>query len=287
MNELSLHPPGAAPKPPESDCRALVPAEGPVVVDAFGGRVHVEWDPSAAVTPLGQLPFFTEFLKVSGLFDAWVEACPVRWRSNNFKHSCWAIRASVISATIWSLSGGANDFLADYFGADPADSVANLVAIITDLLNLGADSLMLANVPPLDQTPEFSGSPAEAAAAAFSIGFDHLYRPAVADFRAANPAVDFLYFDVYSTMQDVTADPAAFGFTSATESLLFSGPVTDPEGYLFWDGVHPTAAGHAELARIAARLVPAPPVLLLVLPGVVALLAGRGGADRRSGGARF
>ena len=51
MNELSLHPPGAAPKPPESDCRALVPAEGPVVLNTFGGRVHVEWDPSAAVTP--------------------------------------------------------------------------------------------------------------------------------------------------------------------------------------------------------------------------------------------
>ena len=27
-------------------------------VDTFGGRVHVEWDPQAAVTPLGQLPFF-------------------------------------------------------------------------------------------------------------------------------------------------------------------------------------------------------------------------------------
>ena len=26
---------------------------------------------------------FTEFLKVSGLFDPWVEECPVRWRSNN------------------------------------------------------------------------------------------------------------------------------------------------------------------------------------------------------------
>jgi hypothetical protein len=69
MNELSLHPAGAAPKLPESDCRALVPAEGPVAVDTFVGRVHVEWDPSAAVTPLGQLPFFTEFLKVSALFD--------------------------------------------------------------------------------------------------------------------------------------------------------------------------------------------------------------------------
>ena len=41
------------------------------------GRIHVEWDPAAAVTPLGQLPFFIEFLKVSGLFDAWVADCPL------------------------------------------------------------------------------------------------------------------------------------------------------------------------------------------------------------------
>jgi hypothetical protein len=35
------------------------------------------------VTPLGQLPFFTEYLKVSGLFDPWVEECPLRWTSPN------------------------------------------------------------------------------------------------------------------------------------------------------------------------------------------------------------
>ena len=45
-------------------------AVGAVAVDTFAGRVHVEWDPAAAVTPLGQLPFFIEFLKVSGLFEA-------------------------------------------------------------------------------------------------------------------------------------------------------------------------------------------------------------------------
>lgn len=28
-----------------------------IVVDTFGGRVHVEWDPSAAVLPLGQMAF--------------------------------------------------------------------------------------------------------------------------------------------------------------------------------------------------------------------------------------
>lgn len=36
-------------------------------MDTFGGRIHVEWDPQATVTPMGQLPFFIEFLK-------WVEA---------------------------------------------------------------------------------------------------------------------------------------------------------------------------------------------------------------------
>ena len=61
----------------EAKRRALArPAQG-VALDTFGGRVHVEWDPAAAVTPLGQLPFFSEFLKVSGLFESWVADCPL------------------------------------------------------------------------------------------------------------------------------------------------------------------------------------------------------------------
>jgi hypothetical protein len=43
----------------------------------------VEWDPQAAVTPLGQLPFFIEFLKTSGLFEAWVAECPLAYTSPN------------------------------------------------------------------------------------------------------------------------------------------------------------------------------------------------------------
>lgn len=54
-----------------------------VAVDTFAGRIHVEWDPDAAVTPMGQLPFFIEFLKVSGLYDAFVAECPLRYTSPN------------------------------------------------------------------------------------------------------------------------------------------------------------------------------------------------------------
>lgn len=52
-------------------------------IETFGGKVHVEWDPQAAVTPLGQLPFFIEFLKVSGLFEQFIESCPLEYTSPN------------------------------------------------------------------------------------------------------------------------------------------------------------------------------------------------------------
>ena len=51
MTDPIFHPAG------EPETKALVPYAGPVAVDTLGGRVHVEWDPQAAVTPLGQLPF--------------------------------------------------------------------------------------------------------------------------------------------------------------------------------------------------------------------------------------
>ena len=55
----------------------------PVTVETFGGRLHVEWEPQAAVTPLGQLPFFIEFLKTAELFDPWVSSCPLHYTSPN------------------------------------------------------------------------------------------------------------------------------------------------------------------------------------------------------------
>jgi hypothetical protein len=66
----------------EAKRKALVGRKELIALDTFGGRIHVEWDPAAAVTPLGQLPFFIEFLKVSGLFDAWVADCPLVYESN-------------------------------------------------------------------------------------------------------------------------------------------------------------------------------------------------------------
>jgi hypothetical protein len=62
--------------------RTVVPSSR-VAVDTFAGRIQVEWDPYAAVTPLGQLPFFIEFLKVSGLYEAFIADCPLQYKSPN------------------------------------------------------------------------------------------------------------------------------------------------------------------------------------------------------------
>ena len=51
-------------------------------VDTFEGKIHVEWEPSASVTPMGQLPFFIQFLKTGHRFEPWVEDCPLVYKSN-------------------------------------------------------------------------------------------------------------------------------------------------------------------------------------------------------------
>ena len=52
-------------------------------LDTYGGKVQLRWDPDAAVTAYGQMPYFIEFLKTAGLFDDWVAACPLDYRSPN------------------------------------------------------------------------------------------------------------------------------------------------------------------------------------------------------------
>ena len=72
-----LHPPG------EQPLVETASQTGPVTLDTFAGPVRVEWDATCPMTPLGQLVYFAEFLKVSGRFDAAVADCPLTYTSPN------------------------------------------------------------------------------------------------------------------------------------------------------------------------------------------------------------
>ena len=56
-------------------------------VATLGGRFHVRWDEGGSATALGQLPFFAEFLEVSGLFTRWLGGCPMAYISSNAPES--------------------------------------------------------------------------------------------------------------------------------------------------------------------------------------------------------
>ena len=54
-----------------------------LIADTFDGKIHIEWDTQAQVTPLGQLPFFIQYLKMGHLFEPLVDQCPLTYASNN------------------------------------------------------------------------------------------------------------------------------------------------------------------------------------------------------------
>lgn len=54
-----------------------------MAVDTPGGRIHVQWDHGTRAMPNAQLAFFAEFLSTTGVYDAWVNSCPLSYTSPN------------------------------------------------------------------------------------------------------------------------------------------------------------------------------------------------------------
>lgn len=52
-------------------------------VETMGGPMQVSWEEDPGITPHGMLTYFFEFLHVSGLWEEFVEQCPLRYTSPN------------------------------------------------------------------------------------------------------------------------------------------------------------------------------------------------------------
>ncbi len=98
------------PKPIHPEGEANLPAKKQlseaIEVETFAGKIHVEWDPTAAVTPIGQLPFFIEFLKLGYRFKPWVDGCPLTYTSNNAPK-----RVDVLGSLFLSILSGHNRYV--------------------------------------------------------------------------------------------------------------------------------------------------------------------------------
>lgn len=193
-------------------------------------------------------------------------------------------------AFVWA---GNNDAFAAISTAQPpylpeitaamADAVGAVGAGVASLVGAGISSVMVFNLAPLQLAPAFTvDNPAAAPLAAYATGvYNRLLAQALDGFSGH---ADIAFFDAHGAFGDVIANPAAYGIDNVSTSCLIPPAVcANPDEYLFWDQVHPTAAIHAALAdEVRARVapVPLPATLVLIVAGVAAL--GGAGLRRRA-----
>lgn len=156
--------------------------------------------------------------------------------------------------TVWA---GANDYLR-LGRTDAQGAVGNILTGLEALASSGVTRILLPNLPDLGLTPDLLSEPAvtQAEASAYSSDFNQGIAETLVSFSEDHPAVVIYFLDVYGLFGELVTDPARFGFQSSTEaSPNFGVNFQNDGGYVFWDGVHPTAEAHALLAGEAAALL--------------------------------
>ncbi len=155
--------------------------------------------------------------------------------------------------------------------ADISSAVANETSFITNLASKGAANFLVMNVPDLSKTPfALAHGPQYATVASgLSALYDYQLNVSLANL-VTSQGLNVHVLDSYSLLDAGIANPAAFGLTNVTQPL-WSGNFEDSSsgtlaatgaaqaGFLFMDGLHPTATGHALLADagVAALTPPA------------------------------
>lgn len=182
---------------------------------------------------------------------------------------------------LYVVAGGGNnardaaEFAAS--GGDPAllieAFVNDIATILTQLSAAGAKDILLVNVPNIGLTPAIQalGAGAAAGASAISAGMNAALNGALAALLPTLPT-DVTVFDFFSVFTQVVAQPGDFGLTDVTSSCAFSTAcIADPDTTLFWDGIHPTTAGHSLIARAALAVAISEPssLALLLVVGLV------------------
>lgn len=191
--------------------------------------------------------------------------------------------AGAPSGALYVVQGGANNvrrLLESGAAFNPvavaheAAAYASDVGGFVDALQLvGAQDILVWNTPNVGLTP--AALSFGAAGSSFATSIAAQFNASLAARLAGEAGVQT--FDVFGAFTGLAANAAAFGLTNVTDACgnNAAGCGSNP---LFWDGIHPTAAGHQLLAAgVLALAVPEPSTYAMFLIG----LAGCGWVVRR------
>ncbi|WP_300453512.1 SGNH/GDSL hydrolase family protein [Accumulibacter sp.] len=159
-----------------------------------------------------------------------------------------------------------------------SNGIANILTTIGTLAAAGAQHFLVPNMPDLGTVPGFAGKP-EAPGLTFLTGqFNTNLKLQLDLLDAALASAEIVQFDTEALFKRVTGNRTAYGLEvtdKACVDYLLSGECNPGNWnkWLFWDGVHPTTAGHQILASQFRAAVPEPATLFLLAFGIFGLAA--------------
>lgn len=155
---------------------------------------------------------------------------------------------------LYVLWAGANDYLQGV--SDATIPVANITKTITSLAHVGTKNILVANLPDLGQLPATRTSNNSLNLSALTQAHNQGLRRSLKLLIQQYPKLQIVTMDVYTLYREAIANPAAFGFTNVTSACLsVNRACSNPDQFLFWDGIHPTTAAHRILAERAFSML--------------------------------
>ena len=160
----------------------------------------------------------------------------------------------------------------DQTGAASAAIVQSALFTIRDnLLTLhaaGARKFLVPNAPDISLAPavRLLGPAAQAAARFLATQFNGGLEAILQGLELGLGGTKITRLDVFTILNQIVATPGAFGLTNVTQPCIALDTKANafcatPGKFLFWDGIHPTVAGHRILAERADAVLDAAPAL--------------------------
>src|SRR5690349_12916532 len=187
------------------------------------------------------------------------------------------------SRALYQVWGGANDIfylsgtLSDpnAISAGAVNAAQTELGVLAGLQAAGAKYVLVYNLPDLGKTPQaaLGGATAQAGASQLAVLYNGVLNSGLA--QLSNNGLNIIPANTYALLNEVIANPGAYGFSNVTAPAAGAGPIrvrAAPQGsglpysyaagadqtYLFADGVHPTTAAHAMLGQYVLSVIHAP-----------------------------
>jgi phospholipase/lecithinase/hemolysin len=140
-------------------------------------------------------------------------------------------------------------------------ALGSIASNIQRLYLAGAREFLVWAAPNVALTPAIRslGPAAGGLATSLTQAFNGGLAQVLAQLPLGLPGISLARLDAYQLLNEIVADPPAFELTNVTTPCVTPNDAPfsckHADRFLFWDGIHPTMAGHAILARATAHVL--------------------------------